>query len=206
MIVTEDMLTPYRVDGFARLWSSRKDQGNCLPDRYFAHTETLFWSEWHPDGDAKRQSHTVVPVLAFVDSVPVLNPSYEWMALQHQCGGSSTSQVRMVATRFTPRSEILPHLNMIASEFYFAETGHFHKGNEHVPQIAELISRYHVRLEDLGLDCKVSRDVLQEAIYPIDASQSNMNKLAATPVDMSAVFQGRDTLNPVILLLSSNSD
>ena len=129
------------------------------------------------------------------------------MALQHQCGGYSCEQQVMIATRLTLRRSIMEPLRSIAREGYFAETGHFDRDQ----LLASRLTTYLKSLSNLGLDCECTWRMLTESLYPIDATQKNLNLVAEDVLDLKSLAQWhyppvRYLSEPVILFMTKNSD
>ncbi|WP_237354832.1 hypothetical protein [Xanthobacter sp. YC-JY1] len=114
----------------------------------------------------------------------------------------------MIATRLEPSPTLKSALDAIARDNYFAEEGRFNKSDI----LASRLANYVKALGALGLDCEWSRHLLTESVYPIDATQRNLNRIAADPpaldglVDWAGMTRERSSLNPAILLLTENSD
>lgn len=212
MLVTEEILAKYRENGSA----VRLDGGAGsprLPANLFTHTGLEFASEWSngvssATFDAMRERLQIVLVLAFTRSVPILKPGREWLALEHQCGGYACEQQRMVATRLTPRASVLPALKRIAREGLYAESGHFNRRDI----LASRIADYVASLASMGLDCEASWGYLSESLYPVDATQKNLNRVAENGpslellADWSNVVRARYSKDPVIFFMTENSD
>lgn len=213
MIVTEEMLAPYRPDGGPlRLWpfGGALSRVHCVPTKLFSGSDEVFAPLWWRESarDDPKHDLQVVPVLAFTELVPVLRAGWEWFALKHQAGGILCEHVSMVATRLEPRPGIKPALDAIARTNYFAEGGRFNKSDI----LPSTRANYVKALGELGLDCEWSQRLLTESVYPIDATQKNLNRIAADPpaldrlVDWTGMTRERSSLNPAILLLTQNSD
>jgi len=78
--------------------------------------------------------------------------------------------------------------------------------------LASRIVRYVNGLNELDLDCESSWRHLTESVYPIDATQENLDRIAENApklddlVDWSGFIRARYANDPVILLLTENSD
>ncbi|MGO8204027.1 hypothetical protein ACC735_32705 [Rhizobium ruizarguesonis] len=112
MIVTEDVLSRFRDKG--EVLSRFRDKGKVpvrsLPSSLFSQTgDLLFKNDAAPlsqfPSEVREVIH-VVPVLAFLQTVPPLSDEREWIALHHQCGGYHCLEVAMVATILTPNVTI----------------------------------------------------------------------------------------------------
>lgn len=214
MIVTEELLAPYRKDG--SLISIDGVSQSLLRYRgtnLFTPTDVAFRSDWanHRSagiGDISSEKLEIVLVLAFTRCVPVLRADRAWLALYHQCGGYSCECETMVATRLTPRASVLSTLQLIAREGFYAETGHFDRGQ----RLASRIVSYVAALARIGLDCESTWPYLTESLYPIDATQDNLNRVAEDApdldrlVDWKGLVRARYAIDPVIFFMTENSD
>ncbi|MDR9808365.1 hypothetical protein [Rhizobium hidalgonense] len=206
MIVTEEVLSRFRDKG--------KVPVRSLPSNLFSHTGDLFFRDdvvslhQFPTEEEERRAIHVVPVLAFLQTVPPLSNDREWIALHHQFGGYHCLQVAMVATMLTPNATIKNKLDNIGKQFYFAQHGQLEPAN----MLASSISEYVTALSEIELDCECTWRKLSEGLYPIDCTQENLNKIAsdAPSLDMMADWRGftraRYSMDPIILLLANNSD
>jgi len=116
MIVTEEILRPYRSKG-----GHVNIVHRSFPNIFFTHTDDAFRFDSDnattPENPHDpKETPEIVLVLAFTRSVPVLKPGREWLALDHQAGGYSCENQTMIATRLTPRASVLPSLQLIARE------------------------------------------------------------------------------------------
>lgn len=161
MLVDEEMLAKYRKAPHQEI------EIRSLPEDWFSHSDDLFEAEWAmaPDGCPSA----VTPVLAYTRMVPRLQPAYTWHALWHQSGGYTTHANYMVATPLTPNRQTKSLLDRLAGKFYCAENGRFDRAQT----IVSLIVDYVGDLKSAGLDCEGTWRILEEAIYPVDATQSN---------------------------------
>lgn len=215
MRISREMLEPYANYGMAaiksphRSWSRNSPE---LPESFFTPSNDLFGSRWHSPKDVgdNRKTSQVVPVLTYTSTVPLtLNPEREWLGLQHQCGGHSNSQLRMIATVLKPAEAILPKLNQIARDFFYAETGHFDREQ----LLASTLAAYIDALSGLGLDCESSWRQLTESMYPIDPTRENLLKLTGSSKEVDALMAKElaqrvrySFSDPYIFLLTENSD
>lgn len=213
MIVTEEMLAPHRLDGGPlRLWpfGGALSRAPSVPTKLFSDSDDIFGPLWWRGTARDNPEHDlqVVPVLAFAELVPVLRPGREWLALKHQAGGILCEHVSMIATRLEPRPGIKPALDAIARTNYFAEDGRFNKSDI----LASRLANYVKALGELGLDCECSRHLLTESVYPIDATEKNLDRIAADApaldglIDWAGMTREASSLSPAILLLTQNSD
>lgn len=215
MIVTEDMLAPHREEGkplrLTRESVAYLREPPHVPSRLFSDSANFLQSSWRSeqaDPHDPRNGLQVVPVLAFVQSVPRLKAKPEWMLLRHQAGGYGCEQICMIATRLELRPALKPALDAIAREGYGAEAGHFSSSDI----LASRIARYVNALAELGLDCESSWRLLTESVYPIDATQENLDRVANSApqlsdiVDWDGSIRVRYSSDPAILLLTDNRD
>jgi hypothetical protein len=213
MVVTEEMLAPHRKNGTPiTLGRHKQSLYDRLPNLFTA-TDKVFQSDWSNHRSPGSSSVLVerlevVLVLAFARSVPVLLPDRKWVGLSHQCGGYSNTGEIMIATRLTPRASVLPTLQTIAREGFFAENGHFDSGQV----LASRIASYIAALGQIGVDCESTWRYLTESLYPIDATQENLTRLAedapdlATIANWSGFIRARYANDPVIFFMTENSD
>lgn len=203
MIVSEQTLSPLRSKS-GGVWV------RDLPKNFFTSTDEAFRSDW-PDleewfkrGKTAKDVLEVVLVLAFTKTVPVLSPGREWLALQHQCGGINCEQLRMVATRLTPRPSIYAALRDIAREGY--GISHFNRSDV----LASRIANYVEALKRIGVDCECTYRELTESVYPIDAIDENLARVAEDAPNLSDLAADyrpvRFDPNTVIFFLAENSD
>lgn len=220
MILTEAELAPYRDgNGLAHLLPLPGLQfadnemlppyarRTLLPNTLLTPTHKVFKSDWHTPADkgTPRETLQAIPVLALMRFVPILNPRLLWQGLQHQCAGVYCNQLRMIATRLRPRPAIAPHLNAIVRENYDGEAGFFHQNHLRASHIVSYVAT----LERLGLTCETSWSNLNEAAYPIDATQENLDLITegAPPLSEIADWSAHEPQDcAIILLLSDNSD
>jgi hypothetical protein len=213
MKITREMLEAYQDKGRAVIATrSSLYRPTLLPDSYFTSSGELLGGRWHYPKDIgnSRKTLQVVPVLAYTSTVPLnLNPEREWLGLQHQCGGHSNIQLRMIATVLKPTEAIFPKLNQIARDFFYAETGHFDREQ----LLASTLAAYINALSGLGLDCESSWRQLIESVYPIDPTPENLLKLTGDWTEVAALMAKELTQrvrysfgDPYIFLLTENSD
>jgi len=145
--------------------------------------------------------------LAFTAWAPELHPGREWLALEHQCGGYSNAHVKMIATRLAPRPSVLPALRSIAREGFGAEKGNF----DRTSLLASRIASYVQSLARAGLDCECTWRHLTESLYPVDATQSNLDRVAEDGFDLQSIAkwpypEAIYYSNPAIIFMTENSD
>jgi hypothetical protein len=213
MIVTEELLAPYRKDGGPIVLGGHSQSLASLRPNLFTPTDEAFrldWSNHTHTGTPRiaREKLEIILVLAFARSVPVLKPGREWLALYHQCGGYSCTGEIMIATRLTPRASVLSTLQLVAREGFFAESGRFDRSQ----LLASRIASYVAALASIGLDCEGTWRYLAESLYPIDATQDNLCLVAEDAPDLNSVadwkgfVRARYTVDPVIFFMTENSD
>jgi hypothetical protein len=181
-------------------------RGPGLPDRFYSNTRDVFRSNW-PNPEPEQEKPEIILVLAFAASAPVLNPEHEWLALDHQCGGFVCAHRRMIATRLVPRASILQALRSIAREGFDAENGFFGPTNLFASRIASHVQS----LTRIGVDCECTWPYLSESIYPIDATQANLNRVAEDELDLQSIAkwpypEARYHSDPAIIFITQNSD
>ena len=208
MIITEEILAPHREKN-GRLfvtrtgYVSRYESPSVLPHDLFTPTFDVFGKDWPGSGE----NPGIVLVLAFSKLMPILKPGREWLALVHQTSGYSCEQRRMIATRLEPRPSILPKLESIARDNFFAESGHF----DPYDLLASRIVSYVSALRAIDLDCECTWRNLTEGLYPIDATPENLRRVAENPPDLDSVAcwdhpRVRYSDEPAIFVLAENSD
>jgi hypothetical protein len=204
MIITEEMLSPHRSkSGFLSVQS--------IPPELFTETHDAFRPDW-PDPDDMSglveagAELPIVLVFAFAQHVPVLKSGREWLALSHQSGGLLCEHQLFVATRLKPRSSVVPPLQRIAREGFGAENGRFSSSD----LLASRIANYVAELKRIAVDCECTWPYLTESVYPIDATNDNLARVAEdapTLGDLAVAYEpARFDNNPVILCLTENSD
>jgi hypothetical protein len=204
MIVTEEILKPYRLKG-----SPVNIVHRPLPDIFFTPTHNAFrFDSENPTTPENPHDpkHTleIVLVLAFTRNVPVLKPGREWLALVHQAGGYSCETQGMIATRLTPRPSVLSSLQLIAREGYGAENRH--------SLLSSRIVSYVAALTRIGVDCECTWSFLTESLYPIDATQRNLDQVAEGAPDLETISdwkfhsRARYCSDPAIFFMTQNSD
>src|SRR5262249_17995135 len=139
--------------------------------------------------------------------VPALKSGREWLALEHQCGGLLCEQQRMIATRLKPRpSMIYPSLRQIARDGWGAENGRVNR----IDLLASRIADYVAALKQIGVDCECTWRYLTESMYPIDATDNNLNCLAEDAPKLSDLAvnyaPARYDSNAAIFVLAENND
>jgi hypothetical protein len=204
MIVTEEILSHYRSsDGGLAVKN--------IPARWFACALDAFRTEWRhiPDLSTSLTAKAlleVVVVFAFVRDVPVLKLGRDWLALKHQCGGLLCERQYMVATRLKARPSIYPSLRQIARDGWAAEDGRFSR----IDLLASRISNYVAALRRIGVDCECTWRYLTEGVYPIDATDDNLDCLAEDAPKLSDLAvnyaPARYDSNVAIFVLAENND
>jgi hypothetical protein len=208
MIVTEEILRPYRLKGGLVNIVHRS-----FPDILFTQTADAFRLESEnlttPENlRDPKETLEIVLVLAFTRNVPVLMPGREWLALVHQAGGHSCEQQTMTATRLTPRRSVLSSLQLIAREGYGAENGWFKRGSLRSSRIVSYVAA----LSRIGVDCECTWSYLTESLYPIDATQGNLDRVAEDAPDLETIAdwkghsRARYCSDPAIFFMTENSD
>ena len=111
----------------------------------------------------------------------------------------------MIATQLNPCPDVLQYLKAMASRLSRAGDRRFWK----LDMPVSMIVKYVAELQDMGLNCEVSWRLLQESIYPIDATQSHLDRLSISPPQLSMLTGWGDKVpryidDPSILLLTPN--
>jgi hypothetical protein len=151
----------------------------------------------------------IVAVLAFTQSLPPLAADLTWLALDHQCGGINCNHFCFVGTRLKLRPEIYPVLRKIARDRWpLGPHDHISKDDEKT--YATQKAAYKIDLKALSLSCDTVEDYLTESLYPIDATQENLERIAENPpriFDLIATNeQSSRGANLAIFILTANSD
>jgi len=183
-----------------------------LPPEFFTQSSEVFELERpSPNEEASsdpKEALEIVAVLAFTRHAPVLRPGREWLAIDHQCGGYACEQQRMIATRLNLRPSISSEMLRVAQVGYFAESGHFNRDS----LLASRIAAYIAALARIGLDCECTRRFLTESLYPVDATQENLNRIAEDAPDLDSIAhrnghsRARYSDQPAVFFLTQNSD
>lgn len=156
-----------------------------------------------------------LPALVLTADLPPrarLKPGREWVALAHQHGGVSCSQLRVVATRLEWRREALEVFADVTASRYGSNIG---AGGLSLSEA----SAYEEEIRSkLGVTCDRSWRSLSEAVYPVDPTPE---AFAAMTVDLDVRAEALDDLavwpSPVdrlvgitgrwgLLVLAHNSD
>jgi hypothetical protein len=78
--------------------------------------------------------------------------------------------------------------------------------------LASRIASYVAALAQINLDCECTWPYLTESLYPIDATQDNLNRVAEDAPDLESIaewggfLRARYSANPVIFCITENSD
>lgn len=112
----------------------------------------------------------VALVLAFFDSVPVLDRKHEWLALSHKIGGTAVGYRRMVALKLEARPDAAERMRKVAIDRY--DTGFAGVG---WAPLSAFVS-YRDAIADLGLSCEWSFPLFSEALYPVDLPSNELSK------------------------------
>jgi hypothetical protein len=140
---------------------------------FISYVDKDFDLKWY-DRSNNEDEFDGVLLLAFTKFVPPLKPVRQWHAIRHQHGGYGCHHIEMIATRLVPRPEVLPVLKSIAREGCGAEGGRFDQDN----LLASRLISYASMLNEVGLNCECSWRHLSESLYPIDATQENLQRIA----------------------------
>jgi hypothetical protein len=168
---------------------------SSLPADFFTDSGNLFPHSW--DGPDK-----VVVLLAFTQAFPKLSPTVEWYAVDHQSGGLVCHHPLFVGLPLVVRPEMLERLEALAARYFEAGGGHFYRGNLGASDVVEYVAA----LADIGLGCERSYALLEEGVYPIDATQEHLNLLAIDPPLLANLVDGCGHGGLTIIVLAENSD
>jgi len=141
-------------------------------------------------------------MLAFTSPFPELSSRYDWIAIRHQSGGLTCDQVYLVGIRLRLKPGLAAGFREIARARHGANGGRFHHDALALSDIIE----YAGALKLFELDCETSFRLLQEGVYPVDATQANMDLVFCDAPDRSDILDGFGFGNLTILILAENSD
>lgn len=197
MKITEDMIAEYRAAEWHGLVPLHAPgfPGPSLPAHFFSDS----WDKSLPLGDSLGK---VVALLAFTEAFPKLSPVREWYAIEHQSGGLVCHQPRFVGTPLVLRQEMRERLEALAARYFEANGGRFYRGG----LIVSDVIAYVAALADLGLHCERSYHLLEEAVYPIDATQDHLDLLAHDAPSLNQLSEGSGYGGLAIVILAENSD
>jgi hypothetical protein len=195
--ISEEMIAGYRPADWPGLigldagsWS-----GSALPAHFFSGSCDLF-------PELANESGETVAMLAFTTSLSRLLPGLDWLAVEHQSGGHATRQPHFVGLRLAIRAGMVEPLRDLAREYYGSAGGHFYPENV----LASDIVSYVEKLASWGLVCDRSYRLLQEGVYPIDATSEALALIADNPPDLDIVQDRLGYGGLAILILAENSD
>jgi len=195
--ITEDMIAAYRPAEWPNLVSLHASSfgGASLPASFFSDSRDVSLNLSDGLGD-------VVMLLAFTEAFPRLSPAVEWYAIEHQSGGLACHHPRFVGTPLIPRPEMHERLEELARRYFEAAGGHFYRGNLGASDVIAYVAA----LADLGLQCERSYPLLEEGVYPIDATQGHLDLLACDPPSLDRLADESGYGGLTIIILSENSD
>lgn len=113
----------------------------------------------------------VLAIVQYPNYLEVFNfkPRRQWLHLQHQTAGNACHQVFLDATILEPRH--YEKINALAKDY---DDSCLNMWGLTIDTIIE----YRERLNELlGVDCNMTFSMLEEGIYPIDATTENIKKL-----------------------------
>jgi hypothetical protein len=197
MIITEQMIASYRPEGWPALLSFESEGfgTKLLPASFLSYSQDIFREIGDESGD-------IVALLAFTGSFPSLSPTVEWVAIDHQSGGLACHHPKFVGTYLRLRVEMEQRLRALAKRHFGEGGGHFYTGN----LLASDVVAYVDALAALGLHCERGYGLLEESVYPIDATQVHLNMLCENPPDLSLVADKTGYGGLTIVILAENSD
>ena len=172
------------------------DPAHRLPHHYFTDSDELFPDEL-TDGEGR-----VMAFLAFRFGLPPLVDDYDWYAVSHQSGGYACDHPLFVGTPLRLRPEMAQRLQRLALRFDQYSAGHFYRGNVTFSDLVE----YAGCLTAMGLHCEFTYEDLEEAFYPIDATQAHLDLLSADPPRLDVVKPPGEPGLMMIVVLAENSD
>jgi hypothetical protein len=160
-------------------------------------------------GAKGREKIEIVLLLAITHNVPVLAENSEWLALDHQCGGVCCFHRRMLAHRLIPNPSVYPKLRQLARDRWPNDPGdridRFYRD-----LFLQQVEAYRRDLGHLGLDCANTYGHLTESLYPMDARQEYLDRIAINTPSLADLLPGYDpTTDPTglaIFVLTDNSD
>ena len=141
-------------------------------------------------------------MLAFTLPFPKLSREVEWYAIEHQSGGLACHHPRFIGTPLTLRPERREQLEALAARYFEKHGGHFYQGN----LLASDLISYVSALAELGFHCERSYSLLEEGVYPIDATQEHLDFLAFNAPKRDQLVDGTDYGKLTIIILAENSD
>ncbi len=169
--------------------------GPALPAAFFSDS----WDMFPQLGDG---SGAVVALLAFTHAFPRLSPDVEWDAIAHQSGGLACNHPRFIGTPLSLRPEMRERLEALAARYFEAHRGHFYQGSLGASDVIA----YAAALADLGLHCERSYSLLEEGVYPIDATQEHLDLLAVDAPQCAGLVDDSNYGGLTIIVLAENSD
>src|SRR5579875_814343 len=117
----------------------------------------------------------------------------------------SCSSRHYIGFELMPKAEVEFQLKELARYYFYYRTGHFYAGEVRMSDLVD----YNDRLKKLGLSCETSYHKLEEAIYPIDATRDNVQRLIGDEQKPPIIHGGlKEYPNSggTIFLLAQNSD
>ena len=164
-----------------------------LPAGFFSGSEEAF-----PDLDNGEP----VARLAYTTSIPKLTPGLDWWAVEHQAGGHLCDHPRFVGVRLSIRPPMVVPLRDLARQYFEAAGGHFYRDSV----LASDVVRYVEKLAAWGVSCDRSYRLLQEGVYPIDATPEALALIADNPPNLGVVQNPSNYGGLAIVILAENSD
>ena len=188
MEVTERLLSScrrlYAVDELAYEQLHIPEGDFCWVEKHFDHLLT----PWAPQMQEVACVNIAV-VFSFLARVPILPLDRTWLALQHQVGGHACMHRYLIATELRVHPDLYDGLRAIARRRW----GSWHGGRTGAAETNEAaVATYRSELADLGLT--YSGEWITQAIYPIDASQSNLDRLSDRPVTLAELGVDGDAM------------
>jgi len=195
--ITEEMIAAYRPPDWPGLIGL---PGEGFSD--FSLPAQFFSGSWEAFPELDDDSGEPVAMLAYTTSIPKLAPVLDWCAVQHQAGGHLCDQPHFVGVRLSIREPMIVLLRDLCRRYFGAAGGHFYRANV----LAGDIVSYVETLSAWGVSCDRSYRLLQEGVYPIDATSEALAILADSPPDLDVVQDKLDYGGLAIVILAENSD
>ena len=117
----------------------------------------------------------------------------KWLRIAHQTAGVRCNQHPMIGTILEPREEVKDKIRNISDYWLDSNCGAWGVS------LNELVT-YRKQLQELlGVDCNISYEDFEEAIYPIDCTQENLKKLAKDklPKDLDKLIKWENNSDQV---------
>lgn len=110
---------------------------------------------------------------------------YEWVEFKHQTAGLACHQHTIVGILLSPRPKVREILGNLSREWLDSNAGWWSNS-------LNVINEYEAWLQSrLGVSCENSYGLLEEGLYPIDATSESLKKLTTTklPADLDDLIK-----------------